>query len=148
MGLQKTAKTFRLGLKQTGLAKKIRRASTIRLASVFVHRRLRQCSRTLSDLFSYPCKNRNKADINHRCAGSTRIHRIHPDPPGGSAPLFRIHRKFLHQSAEKAFWATLIYIILIVWTPWNNFRILWGAGGAHSPPSPSLFAIDHRRCSL
>ena len=54
-------------------------------------------------------KTKKKANINKRCAGSTRIHRIHPDPPGGSAPLFRIHRKFLYQSAEKAFWGTLIY---------------------------------------
>ena len=93
----------------TGLAKKFRKASAIRLLSVFTHRCLRQCS--------------------HRCAGSTRIPRIHPDPPGGSVPLFRIHRQSLYQNAETAFWATFNYIILIVRSPSNHFRILWGAGG-------------------
>ena len=125
MKSHKLAKTFRLGLKQTGLDKKIRKASTAQLLSMFVRRCSRQCSHTVVIFFSNP-----KAPPDPPgSTGSTRIHLVDP----------RIHLPNLTYTDVSAFWATFIYIILILQRPpgrpSNSFRILWGAGGGlHQSP--------------
>ena len=120
MKSHKLAKTFRLGLKQTGLDKKIRKASTAQLLSMFVRRCSRQCSHTVVIFFSNP-----KAPPDPPgSTGSTRIHLVDP----------RIHLPNLTFIDVWSLWATFNYIILILHTPPKSFRILWGAGGVASRP--------------